>query len=131
MKDHLFLVEMSNAVNEKLQNTISAGHGWRSTNVSDFVFVCVIPTGRGRGGRGKLHHPLLRADGLGGMSHLNRDTGDVLPCGPVNRQGGRQEAQTGSFWTRLVHNAGLSHQGVLSGRHTGCTQGKVLKLSDL
>lgn len=91
--------------------------------------VCVcLSTGCGRRWRGKLHHPLLCADGLGGMSHLNGDPGDLLPGGPVNLQGGRQEAQTGCVWTRLLHNFGLSHQGLLSGRHTGCTQGKTLKL---
>lgn len=81
-------------------------------------------TGRGRGRRGELHHPLLRTDGLRGMSHPDRDAGDILPGGPVNLQGSRQEAQTSRFWTRLLHNAGLSHQGLLPGRLPGCTEGK-------
>ena len=107
----------------------------KKTNKKSCVWLCVsayvFSTGCGRRWRGKLHHPLLCADGLGGMSHLNRDPGDLLPGGPVNLQGSRQEAQTGCVWTRLLHNFGLSHQGLLSGRHTGCTQGKILKLKEI
>lgn len=81
-------------------------------------------TGRGRGRRGEFHHPLLRADGLRGMSHPDGDAGDVLPGGPVSLQGSCQEAQTGHFWTPLLHDAGLSHQGLLPGRLPGRTEGK-------
>lgn len=88
-------------------------------------------TGRGRGRRGELHHPLLRADGLRGLSHPDGDAGDVLPGGPVGLQGGRQKAQTGRFWTRLLHDAGLSHQGLLSGRQPGRTEGKPKRRSCL
>lgn len=100
-----------------------------SSKVWKSVWLCfTIPTGCGCRGRGKLHHPLLRADGLRGMSHLNRDTRDLLPGGPINGQGSCQEAQTGCFWTCLVHNFGLSHQGLLSGWHAGCTEGEVLNV---
>lgn len=88
-----------------------------------------VYTGRGRGRRGELHHPLLRADGLRGLSHPDGDAGDVLPGGPVHLQGGRQKAQTGRLWTRLLHDAGLSHQGLLSGRQPGRTEGKLKRLN--
>lgn len=86
-------------------------------------------TGRGRGRRGELHHALLRADGLGGMSHPDGDAGDLLPGGPVHLQGSRQEAPTGRFWTRLLHHAGLPHQGLLPGRLPGRTEGKTKRPS--
>lgn len=88
------------------------------------VFVC-LRAGRGCGWRGKLHHPLLRADGLGGVSHPNRDSGDLLPGGTVALQGGRQTAQAGRLRARLLHHVGLSHQGLLSGRQPGRAEGKV------
>lgn len=114
---------------------MSSQLGWLKAGVkcsdrtSQNVCAC-LSTGRGCSGRGKLHHPLLCADGLRGMSHLNRDTGDVLPGGPVNLQGCCQKAQTGCLWTCFLHNFGLSHQGLLSGWQPGCTEGKVLKLNE-
>lgn len=77
--------------------------------------MCLEPTGCGCSGRGELHHPLLRADELGGMSYSDRDTRDLLLGGPVDRQSRRQEAQAGCFWARLMHNFGLSHQDLLPG----------------
>lgn len=88
----------------------------------------IVPTGCSGGGRGELHHPLLCADGLGGVPHPHRDPGDLLLGGPVSQQGSRQEAQTGCVWTSILHDTGLSHQGLLSGRHTGRTQGEVSHL---
>lgn len=117
---------MVNAATVFLSHLSQIQHDTKSENVCAHVF----STGRGGSGRGKLHHPLLCADGLRGMSHLNRDTGDLLPGGPVNLQGSCQKAQTGRFWTRLLHNFGLSHQGLLSGRQPGRTEGKVLKLKE-
>lgn len=85
--------------------------------ICDFLFfcVCVILTGCGCSGGGKLHHPLLCPDGLGGLSHSDRNIGDLLPGGPVNWQSSCKEAQTGCFWARLVYDFGLSHQGLLPG----------------
>ena len=82
------------------------------------------PAGRGGGGRGKLHHPVLRSAGRGGLPPPLREPRHLRPGRAVHRQGSRQAPEAGPLRAPLLLLAGVQPPSVLSGWHSGRPEGR-------
>lgn len=98
---------------------------------SCLIFIRSLPVhavGCGGGWGGKLHHAVLCSNGRRGLPHPDGDAGHILPRGPVAERRHHQAPQTGHFRPGHLPRHGVPHQGVLPGRHAGCSQGKHTRL---
>lgn len=84
----------------------------------------VHTVGCGGGRRREFHHAVLHPNGWRGLPHPDRDAGYILPRGPISERCNHQAPQTRHFRPCHMPCHGVSHQGLLPGRHAGRTQGK-------
>ncbi len=89
-----------------------------------FFFLSVRNVGCGGGWRGKFHYAMLYPNGWRGVPHPDRDTGYLLPWGPISQRCNHQAPQTSHIRPCHLPCHGVSHQSLLPGWHTGRTQGK-------